>query len=146
VRLTEKDLNPGDHIYAGRKGFLYSHHGIYTGNGNVIHYTGAEKEKKDPLVTNTDIEDFLKDGKLRRRNYKKRLRYSETLNLAKRHLSDNAYSLAFNNCEHFATFCATGKKKSKQVQKAVGVLAGVTLALTGAIIRKKRTKNKIAYL
>ncbi|NQT57615.1 MAG: lecithin retinol acyltransferase family protein [Bacteroidetes bacterium] len=137
MRLIEKDLNPGDHVYVKRRGLLYSHHGIYAGNGNVIHYTGAEKEKKDPSVTNTDIEEFLKDGKLRRRDYKKRLPYSETLNLAKRPLSDNGYSLTFNNCEHFATYCATGKKKSKQVQKAIGVLAGVTLTLTGAIIRKK---------
>jgi len=137
MRLIEKDLNPGDHVYVKRRGLLYTHHGIYGGNGNVIHYTGAEKEKKDPLVTNTDIEEFLKDGRLKRRDYKKRLPYSETLNLAKRLLSDNGYSLTFNNCEHFATYCATGKKKSKQVQKAIGVLAGVTLALTGAIIRKK---------
>ena len=97
MRLIEKDLNPGDHIYVKRRGLLYSHHGIYAGNGNVIHYTGAEKEKKDPSVTNTDIEEFLKDGRLKRRDYKKRLPYSETLNLAKWPLSDNGYSLTFNN-------------------------------------------------
>jgi len=118
---------------------LYSHHGIYAGDGNVIHYTGAEKEKKDPLVKETDIEDFLKGGKLRRHDYKKRLLSIETLSLARNHLSNNGYSLTLNNCEHFATYCATGKKKSKQVRKAVGGLIVIILAITGAIIKKNRT-------
>ena len=142
--LTEKNLKPGDHIYVRRKGLLYSHHGIYAGYGYVIHYTGAEKEKKDPLVTNTEIEDFLKAGKLRRRDYKKRLSHSESLNTAKKHLSENSYSFVFNNCEHFATYCVTGKKRSKQIRRAIGIFTGMTLALTSVIIQKKRSKKDVA--
>jgi len=139
MSLSEKDLNLGDHIYVRR--LVYSHHGIYAGDGNVIHYTGEEKEKKDPLIRETDIEDFLKGGKLRRRNYKKLLPPSETLSLAKKHLSKNSYSLALNNCEHFATCCATGKKKSRQLREAVGGLVGIALTITGTIIQIKRTKK-----
>jgi len=139
MSLSEKDLNIGDHIYVRR--LVYSHHGIYAGDGNVIHYTGEEKEKKDPLIRETDIEAFLKAGKLRRRDYKKRLPPSETLGLAKKHLSDNSYSIAFNNCEHFATYCATGKKKSRQLREAVGGLVGIALTITGTIIQIKRKKK-----
>jgi len=139
MSLSEEDLNLGDHIYVRR--LVYSHHGIYAGDGNVIHYSGEEKEKKDPLIRETDIEDFLKGGKLRRRNYKKRLPPSETLSLAKKHLSKNSYSLALNNCEHFATYCATGKKKSRQLREAVGGLVGIALTITGTIIQIKRTKK-----
>ncbi len=139
MSLSEKDLNLGDHIYVRR--LVYSHHGIYAGDGNVIHYTGEEKEKKDPLIRETDIEDFLKGGKLRRRNYKKRLPPSETLSLAKKHLSKNSYSLALNNCEHFATYCATGKKKSRQLREAVGGFVGIALTITGTIIQIKRAKK-----
>ncbi len=57
--LSEKDLNLGDHIWVRRKRLLYSHHGIYAGDGNVIHYSGEEKEKKDPLIKETDLEEFL---------------------------------------------------------------------------------------
>ena len=110
-----------------------SHHGIYTGDGTVIHYSGEEKEKKDPLVRETDIEEFLKDGKLRRRDHKKHLPPSETLGLASHHLSYHGYSLAWNNCEHFATYCATGRKKSKQVRTVVGGLIGVTLVAAGSM-------------
>ena len=139
MSLSEKDLNLGDHIYVRR--LVYSHHGIYAGDGNVIHYTGEEKEKKDPLIRETDIEAFLKGGKLRRRDYKKRLPPSETLSLAKKHLSDNSYSLVFNNCEHFVTYCATGKRKSRQLREAVGGLVGIVLTITGTIIQIKRTKK-----
>ena len=140
MSLSEKDLSPGDHIYVKRKAAFYSHHGIYAGDGKVLHYTGAEKEKKDPLVKITTIGDFLKGGKLRRRDYKKRLSYSETLKTAKDHLSTNGYSLVFNNCEHFACYCVTGNRKSRQVRHAMGAFVGVTLAVTGAIIRKRRKK------
>ena len=139
MSLLKEDLNLGDHIYVKRK--LYSHHGIYAGDGNVIHYTGEEKEKKDPLVSETDIEDFLKGGKLKRRNYKKRLPPSESLSLAKKHFSDRSYSLTLNNCEHFATYCATGNKKSKQVRKAAAGFLGITLAIAGTFVRIRRIKK-----
>jgi hypothetical protein len=139
MSLSEKDLNPGDHIYVRR--LVYSHHGIWAGDGTVIHYTGEVKEKKDPLIRETDIEAFLKGGKLKRRDYKKRLPLSETLSLAKKHLSDSSYSLALNNCEHFATYCATGKRKSRQLRESVGGLVGIALTIAGTIIQIKRTKK-----
>jgi len=139
MSLSEKDLNPGDHIYVRR--LVYSHHGIYAEDGTVIHYAGEEKEKKYPLIRETDIEAFLKGGKLKRRNYKKRLPPSETLSLAKKHMSNNSYSITLNNCEHFATYCATGKRKSRQLREAVGGLVGIALTITGTIIQIKRTKK-----
>ena len=141
MSLSKENLSLGDHIYVKR--LLYSHHGIYAGDGNVIHYTGEEKEKKNPLVRETDIEDFLKGGNLKKRTYRKRLPPSETLSLAKEHLSDRSYSLTLNNCEHFATCCATGKKKSKQVRKAAAGFLGVTLAITGTIIRIRKGKQEM---
>jgi len=135
VPLIEKDLNRGDHIYVRRKGLLYSHHGIYAGKRAVIHYKGADKEKRNPAVIITDIDNFLNSGKLRMRNYKRRLPYSKTLRIATEHLSKKGYSLAFNNCEHFAAYCATGKKKSVQVRRVIGGIATITLAVVGSIIQ-----------
>ena len=142
MRLIEEDLKYGDHIYVRRKGLLYSHHGIYAGKGIVIHFKGAVKEKKDPVVIKTDIESFLNGGKLKRRDYKKRLPHAETLRIARDHLSKKGYSLAFNNCEHFAAYCATGKKRSAQVRNVVGGIVGATFAVAAAFIGKKRTRTK----
>ncbi len=138
MQFTTDDLHHGDHLYVKRKGLLYSHHGIYAGEGLVIHFKGTVREKKDPVVTMTDIDNFLEGGKLKRRYYKKRLPPDETLRIAMDHLDLKEYSLAFNNCEHFATFCATGKKKSSQVRIVFGGIVGVTLAAAAALIRKKK--------
>ena len=142
-KITDQDLTRGDHIYVRRRGLLYSHHGIYAGEGTVIHFKGAEKEKRDPAVIITDIENFLNGGKLRRRNYKERLPYSESLRIAREHLSKKRYSLRVNNCEHFATYCATGKKKSLQVRRVIGGIATITLAVTGTVMKKMITKKKV---
>ncbi len=143
MRLIEKDLNSGDHIFVRRKGPLYSHHGIYAGEGKVIHFKGAEREKRDPAVIITDIDNFLNGGKLRRRNHKKRLAHSESLRIAREHLSKKGYSLRVNNCEHFATYCATGKKKSRQVRRAIGGIAMIALPVIGKIIKQKIRKKMV---
>jgi cell wall-associated NlpC family hydrolase len=141
VALTQKELFAGDHIYVKRKGHFYSHHGIYAGNGMVLHFKGAVKEKQDPTVIISDMTTFLKNGKLKRRSYKRRLPHVETLQMARAHLAQKGYSLVFNNCEHFATYCATGKKKSTQVHRVIGGMATLTLTLAGFFIRKK-TRSK----
>ena len=142
MRHREKDLILGDHIYVRRRGLLYSHHGIYAGDGMVIHFKGTEKEKRDPAVMATDMDNFLRGGKLKRRNYKRRLPPFETLRIARKHLAKKGYSLTFNNCEHFATYCATGKKKSVQVRRVLGGIASITLTVTGAVIKKKFQEKK----
>ncbi len=142
MKLDEYELNRGDHIYVRRKGLLYSHHGIYAGEGHVIHFKGSDKEKRNPVVIITDMDNFLNFGKLRRRNYKRRLPHSETLRVAQAHLLNKKYSLAFNNCEHFAAYCATGKKKSVQVRRVIAGIAAITFAVTSALIKKKATEKK----
>lgn len=90
----------------------------------------------------TEIENFLNSGKLRRRNYKERLPDFESLRIAREHLSKKGYSLRVNNCEHFATYCATGKKKSEQVRRAAGSIFTITLVATGSFILKAITRKK----
>ena len=121
---------------------LYSHHGIYAREGTVIHFKGEDKEKRDPAVMLTEIESFLNGGKLRRRNYQERLPHSESLRIAREHLSEKGYSLPFNNCEHFATYCATGKKKSKQVRRAFGSVVTITIFASCSFILKAITRRK----
>lgn len=142
VPLTQKELIPGDHIYVKRKGHFYSHHGIYAGKGMVLHFKGAVREKQDPTVIISDMAAFLKNGKLQRRSYKRRLPHADTVQMARAHLAQKDYSLVFNNCEHFATYCATGKKKSPQVHKIFGSIATLSLAVTGLLIRKKMRGRK----
>jgi hypothetical protein len=142
VPLTPKELIAGDHIFVKRKGRFYSHHGIYAGDGMVLHFRGAAREKQDPAVIISDMDTFLNNGKLQRRSYKQRLPHADTLQTARAHLAQKGYSLVFNNCEHFATYCATGKKKSPQVHKIFGSMATLALAVTGLLIRKRKGAKK----
>ncbi|KAB1211102.1 hypothetical protein CJ030_MR6G018088 [Morella rubra] len=38
-KIERDQLKPGDHIYSWKNAYLYAHHGIYVGEGNVIHFT-----------------------------------------------------------------------------------------------------------
>jgi hypothetical protein len=58
----------GDHIYVERLNGIYAHHGIDTGEGWVIHYTG--KNWRDPRkVQRTTIEEFAQDGEILTKDY-----------------------------------------------------------------------------
>ncbi|KAI4307729.1 hypothetical protein L6164_030885 [Bauhinia variegata] len=44
-KIARDELKPGDHIYSWRQAYIYAHHGIYIGDGMVIHFTrGAGQE------------------------------------------------------------------------------------------------------
>ncbi|TXG65496.1 hypothetical protein EZV62_006771 [Acer yangbiense] len=38
-KIDRQELKHGDHIYCWRQAFIYAHHGIYVGEGKVIHFT-----------------------------------------------------------------------------------------------------------
>ena len=136
VPLSEADLLPGDHVYVKRSSRFYKHHGIYIGHGKVIHVSGSIREKVHPEVRETDLSLFLKDGVPRRRLYEKRLPASETIRTAKKQLRNGGYSMVWNNCEHFATYCVTGKKKSLQVRKIIAGLSTVTAGIAVFVLTR----------
>ncbi|XVF71013.1 hypothetical protein PTKIN_Ptkin12aG0000300 [Pterospermum kingtungense] len=44
-RISREEIKAGDHIYSWRHAYIYAHHGIYVGEGKVIHFTqGAGRE------------------------------------------------------------------------------------------------------
>ena len=143
MSLMRKDLLAGDHIYVRR--LLHSHHGIYVGKDRVVHYKGLHKEKYNEVVRKTSLKEFLREGKLRRRDYKKRLPREETVRLANRLLNEEKYSLVKSNCEHLATYCVTGNASSRQVQRGTIALVGVGVmaALTATLgLPGKERKDK----
>jgi threonine/homoserine efflux transporter RhtA len=64
------------------------------------------------------------------------------LRIAREHLSKKGYSLTFNNCEHFATYCVTGKKRSRQVRGIIVGSVSIALTVAAAVFRKKITRQK----
>ena len=60
------------------------------------------------------------------REYKKR-KYSreESVERARARIGEDLYHPAFNDCEHFVTWCITGKTRSTQVDLLFGLTGGV---------------------
>ncbi|GFY87789.1 NC domain-containing protein-like protein [Actinidia rufa] len=55
-KISRDELKPGDHIYSWRHAYLYAHHGIYVGDGMVIHFTrGAGQE----IGTGTVLDRYI---------------------------------------------------------------------------------------
>lgn len=126
---VKKKPEKGAHIRVNRG--LYYHHGIYIGNGQVIHFTGRDEDSvldwSKPEVIETDLNYFLKDGVLEVKEYneeelKDLYPADHIIAYAKACLGDKGYNLVFNNCEHFANTCTLGRFRSKQVERVFGML------------------------
>lgn len=123
-------LKTGDHIVAKRRGSWLAagmmHHGIYLGDGTVIHFTGMIA--KDARIIRTNIRAFCSTDSIFCADYSAykphmydsyryrtefneyfnapELPVSETLELCFKYLGEKNgnYHAGSNNCEHFATF------------------------------------------
>lgn len=126
-------LQAGDHIKVKRWG--YSHHGLYVGEDEVVHFAGSPTERwRNARVKRESMGAFLAGAtqfeillyaditpRERRKAVKRALHVW-------RHEAHDTYNLFFNNCEHFATFCVLGEGKSEQVQSPITALTTVVAA------------------
>lgn len=113
-RLDDTYL-PGAHLVTERNG--YAHHGIYTGRGRVIHYTGFCHALHAGPVEETSLEQFA-DGHTVAVKSEPCARYlgTEAITRARSRLGEDRYHLLTNNCEHFCTWCLLGQARSEQVE------------------------------
>ena len=60
-------MHAGDHIYVDRLGGVYSHHGIFCGDGEVIHFNGSNWLQSS--VHRTSLECFARGDTVQVREY-----------------------------------------------------------------------------
>ena len=144
-KMSQKySLNPGDHIKVRRN--IYSHHGIYIGNDEIVHYGGELKNRDCAQVCKVSLDVFLQGGTpdiVKHRNVQ--FTPEEIVERALSRMGEAKYDLVFENCEHFATWCTVGKKKSRQVIRAVaGIFAstGVVLLIAGKTALKLASRGR----
>lgn len=58
----------------------------------------------------------------------------ETIKRAYSRAGEAKYNLASNNCEHFAVWCKTGLKQSRQVDNVINILCGNAIPITNKAI------------
>jgi hypothetical protein len=120
----------GDHVCVPRS--FYSHHAIDVGDGTVIHYTGTPVEKVAAVIAQTSMDEFARGATVCVRHYRHRYDPERTVGRAMSRLGEQAYWLAGNNCEHFATWCATGRHTSAQTDRAIPVATAGKVAVATA--------------
>lgn len=141
----------GDHLVIDCG--LYTHHGLYVGNNQVIHYAGYALGSKTIKGTVEEVTlDSFAQGKAITRQIHLDPLYTpnEAVNRARSRIGEQSYSLLFNNCEQFVNWCLEGKSHSEQTQNlghsalmTVGTQVAVSLA-EQAITRGVRQSGAIA--
>lgn len=113
-------MQPGDHLITPRLGF--THHGLYIGNHEVIHYAGYSSGDESGQVVLTSLENFSDGYSCNVVNHSLR-RYSreQSIDRACSRLGEAHYSALLNNCEHFVTWCIQGFHYSQQITHLVGL-------------------------
>jgi hypothetical protein len=109
------DLPIGAHLVTQRSG--YEHHGIYVGNGRVVHYAGFASSAHRGPVEEVELTRFAAGHPLTiRPTPSARYVGDEAVRRARSRLGENHYRLLTNNCEHFCSWCLLGESRSEQVQ------------------------------
>jgi len=126
----------GDHLRVKRWKGVYSHHGIDVGGGRVIHFDGEPLQKFNATIRKVSKRTFADGGVIEVVHHSRCDPPTVVVKRAESKLGERGYNLAFNNCEHFAFWCKTGRKKSRQVRRvAVAGGVGVTGAGTYAAVK-----------
>ncbi|WP_180734365.1 lecithin retinol acyltransferase family protein [Paraburkholderia sp. PGU19] len=112
---TQPTFAVGAHLVSEREG--YTHHGIYAGNGLVIHYGGFHRSTMRRPVEYASLNDFSAGRDIHVAS-ESDVVYTgiDALRRAKSRLGEDRYQLFTNNCEHFSTWCVRGVARSEQVR------------------------------
>ncbi len=92
---------------------LFRHHGIDLGDGSVAHYLEGREILRSPL------DDFSQGQPISVIDHSDASPTGVTLRRAMSRIGEQNYNLLFNNCEHFATWCKTGRHRSSQIESAL---------------------------
>ena len=105
-------LAAADHLQVPRQHGLFNHHGIDLGDGTVAHYLEGREILRSPM------EDFSRGLVTTTVDYPAGgcSPPGITVRRAMGRLGEQNYNLLFNNCEHFAHWCKTGRHRSNQVE------------------------------
>lgn len=127
----------------------FRHYGIVAGKDSVIHFAGetiaSATVRIDSLdaFTHTDWFGLLHGGSavvLECHQVEYRFSRGHVLRRAKSKLNTgfDGYDLLTNNCEHFATWCASGRKISTQVVfVSEGAIGKAIRSITGIFARSR---------
>lgn len=124
----------GAHVVTPRRG--YTHHGIYVGEGKVVHYGGLSWGLRPGRVEEVPFSQFSRGRPVWVRITEAPwFDQHEVIRRARLRLGEDRYSVLTNNCEHFCEWCVRGLHRSYQVDHRMMGYRGVLLGLIERLAR-----------
>lgn len=115
-QLSDGETPPlAAHLVTPRRG--YTHHGIYVGDGKVVHYAGLARSWHPGPVEEVSLAQFACGHPIRVRLCNNpQFDPAEVVSRARSRIGENRYRVLANNCEHFCEWCLRGRGRSSQVE------------------------------
>ena len=128
--MSKVKIRIGSHLVSQRVG--YTHHGVYIGGSDVIHYSGLADGLNAGPVEKTTLDNFSAGYRFKVKEHPDpKFNSREIVTRAKSRLGEELYSLLNNNCEHFVNWCIDGDHASTQVDIGTGVGGGTISSAVG---------------
>ena len=141
-----EEPHPGSHVISPRRGYV--HHGIYIGDGKVVHYAGLARGRFRGRVEEVSLAEFA-DGRSvwTRSSDLPAFVPRDVIWRARSRVGENRYRILRNNCEHFCEWCLRGESRSYQVERflcsrpALGMMLGVISLVVGNHSQSEHTRS-----
>ena len=122
----------------------YMHHGIDVGDGTVVH--ARPDDFQSPLaggrVERTSLAEFAGGGTvLVTTDPPAAYPPDEIVARALDHVGREGYCPVVDNCEHFATWCATGERSSRQVDIVLSRISGAAARIAAVVSARSLVKT-----
>ena len=132
-------MQVGDHLVTPRTG--YTHHGLYIGNQEVIHYEG-KFDSDSGRIAKVTLAEFCEGASCRVRDYPLRVYgRKESVERACQRVGECDYNVVFNNCEQFVAWCIMGFGYSEQINTVVS-----TAIQTKMLMETQGTQAVVSYV
>jgi hypothetical protein len=143
----------GDRLRAKRRlaglPVCYGHHGIDLGDGTVVHARPDDMTRLfgGGRVVRTSLAEFAAGEAVEIVSDPPAVfPPAEIVARAVRHVGREGYCPVIDNCEHFATWCATGERRSRQVDAVVAGIGRVAAAVAAVVVARSAAGGLLARL
>lgn len=127
-------IEVGSHLVTPRIG--YSHHGIYVGDGKVVHYSGLADGLNAGPVEEVDLAAFTSgNGYSIKRHENPIFSKYEISDRARSRIGEELYCLFSNNCEHFCEWCINNDHDSSQITNGTAIAGSTGATAAGLAAR-----------
>jgi Lecithin retinol acyltransferase len=147
---TAEEPQPGSHVISPRRGYV--HHGIYIGDGKVVHYAGLARGRVRGCIEEVSLAEFAYGRSVWTRSSDlPAFVPRDVIRRARSRVGENRYRILRNNCEHFCEWCLRGESRSYQVERflcsrpALGMMFGVISLAAGNHSRSEQTRSREGF-